>query len=124
MRITTTFSAFFIDVLASFNPPPPFFPSPPWNQAFAPLSDATRAFAVGAGADTMPDTGDENLIVQQSTSIFSAGGCTLPLATSLSARLRGQQPFVPIGPGWGLIQSAGPNGTIGNGDDQLILAYY
>ncbi len=121
----TTFSAFFIDVLASFNPPPPFFPSPLWNLAFAPLADATRAFAVDAGADTIPDTGDENLIVQQSTSIFSAGGgSTLPLAMSLSTRLTGQQPFVPIGPGWGLIQSAGPNGTIGNGDDQLILAYY
>lgn len=121
----TTFSAFFIDVSASFNPPPPFFPSPPWNLGFAPLADATRAFAVDAGADTIPDTGDENLIVQQSKAVFSVGsGSTLPLATSLSTRLTGQQPFVPIGPGWGLIQSAGPNGTFGNGDDQLILAHY
>jgi len=60
-----------------------------------------------------------------SKTVFSVGsGSTLPLATSLSTRLTGQQPFVPIGPGWGLIQSAGPNGTFGNADDQLILAHY
>ena len=38
--------------------------------------------------------------------------------------LAGNQPFVPVGPGWGLILSPGPNGTFNNADDVVMLARY
>jgi hypothetical protein len=34
------------------------------------------------------------------------------------------EPFVPVGPDWGVIQSPGPNGIYQGNDDRIIFARY
>jgi hypothetical protein len=108
-----------------------FFSPPLWSQATLATSDDTRAFAIGDGLDGFTTTGDEKLLVFQSKSLGTpASASTLPMATGLNVPVRSvvgagrTSSFVPVGPGWGLMQSPGRNGTFNNADDPLILVYY
>ncbi|HEX5136609.1 MAG TPA: IPT/TIG domain-containing protein [Planctomycetota bacterium] len=103
----------------------PFSIIPNLIQNVAPLSDGNRMFAVSPGPDAAFLTGDDTLEIYQSLALGQAGSaCQLPLAAMPTAPVNGALPFVPIGPGWGLLQSAGIDGAFGNIDDQLILVQY
>jgi len=93
-------------------------------QNLVPLSDTNRAFALSPGLDAAFGTMDDTLEVYQSRSIGQARSASQLPVTRPGAPVTGIQPFVPIGPGWGLLQSPGANGVFGDGDDQLILASY
>jgi len=94
-------------------------------QAIAPLTDADRAFAISPGGDGVFQTADDVFEVHQSRALGAARSATrLPISALPAARVMGTEPFVPIGPGWGLIQSPGTNTTWGDLDDQLILVDY
>jgi len=93
-------------------------------QTVAPLTDADRAFAVSPGPDGAFGTPDDTLEIYQSRALLQLiSASQLPL-NHPTAPVTGNLPFVPIGPGWGLVQSPGPNGIFGNSDDQLLLASY
>ncbi len=102
-----------------------FAVTPFWLLNFRPLTDADRAFAT-AGGGTGFGSGNEVLIVQQSRALGSAGdAATLPLGGGPGvAPVLAGFPFVPVGPGWGLIQSPGPNGTFRDLDDRILLVRY
>ncbi len=94
-------------------------------QNVAPLSDADRVFAVSPGPDGAFQTPDDTLEVYQTRSLGQARSVTpLPLNALPVARVMGTLPFVPVGPGWGLLQSPGTDTIFGNTDDQLILVTY
>jgi len=89
-----------------------FAGAPLWMHGTLAASDETRVFAVGAGIDLLYGSGDEELLVFQAKSLGSGvASATLPLSHSgfivragpAQARTR----FVPVGPGWGLMQSPG-----------------
>jgi len=103
----------------------PFALTPLWPLNFRPFSDSERAFAT-AGGGLGFGSGTEILIVQQSRALGSAtDAATLPLGGGAGvAPVAAGFPFVPVGPGWGLIQSPGPNGTFRDLDDRIILARY
>lgn len=104
-----------------------FLSSLPWAQGFVPLTDDDRAFAIGAGPDSLPNSGDEVLLVRQTRALGAVtDGVTLPLSPAASAPARGTEPFVPVG-AWGLLQSPGspnPVPTFGDANDVLVLARY
>jgi len=103
----------------------PFSIIPNLLQNLVPLSDGDRMFAVSPGPDGAFLTADDTLEIYQSAALGQARSVTqLPLAVMPVAPVNGAQPFVPIGPGWGLMQSAGLNGAFGNIDDQLVLIRY
>jgi hypothetical protein len=107
---------------------------PGWSQAFAPLTDFDRVFAIGPGADGTLGSGDETLLVFQTRALGApTDAATLPLALPSAPAnpptLGFELPFVPIGPGWGLLQSPGvpfglPNPAFGDGNDLLLLVRY
>jgi hypothetical protein len=103
----------------------PFSAAPAWSQAFSPRTDGSRGFAVGPGADLAYGTGDETLLVFVPRAIAAAVSVSiLPLALQPAAPAAGAEPFVPIGPSWGMAQSPGPDGLFGTADDALLLARY
>ncbi len=99
--------------------------TPLWPLNFRPFADAERAFAT-AGGGLGYGSGTEILIVQQSRVLGAAtDAATLPLGGGAGvAPVLAGFPFVPVGPGWGLVQSPGPNGTFADLDDRIILARY
>jgi hypothetical protein len=106
-------------VVESFSLAPRLF------QNLAPLSDSDRVFAVSPGPDGVFPTTDDTLEVYQTRSLAAARSASqLPISAQPTAPVTGTLPFVPIGPGWGLLQSPGINGTFGDLDDQLILVTY
>ncbi|MHC4958520.1 MAG: IPT/TIG domain-containing protein [Planctomycetota bacterium] len=101
----------------------PFGPPSIWTAAFNPLGDNDRLFLVSAGVDNTVGTGDEGLVVHQSLAIGeNVSTAQLPLAVAATEPLTGAEPYVPVGPGWGVIQSPGSDGIYGTGDDQIIAA--
>lgn len=102
-----------------------FIAGPPWQHGFASLTDSSRAFAIGSGPDQSWNTGDEVLFVYQSIAAgLGADGATLPLAPDPFTPLGNSLPFVPVGFGWGLIQSPGLNLGFLSIDDRILIAYY
>ncbi|MGH7163177.1 MAG: hypothetical protein ACREID_06820, partial [Planctomycetota bacterium] len=102
----------------------PFLAPSRWNHAFPAQVDSTRGFAIGSGPDTAVGTGDEQLLVHQTRALGAAAdGSLLPLALPAAPLLATALPFVPVGPGWGLVQSPG-NAVFGDADDVLVLARY
>jgi hypothetical protein len=100
-----------------------FLSVPTWPGGLVPLVDQTRTFAIG-DPDGTPGTGDETLLVHQSAALGN-----LTDAASLALALAGvpvtlAEPFVPVGPDWGVIQSPGPNGIYQGNDDRIIFARY
>jgi hypothetical protein len=94
-------------------------------QNVAPLSDADRVFAVSPGPDGAFQTLDDTLEVRQTRSLGQVRTTSqLPISAQPVARVTGNLPFVPVGPGWGLLQSPGTNAVFGDADDQMILATY
>jgi len=94
-------------------------------QAIALLTDADRAFAISPGGDGVFQTADDVFEVFQVRALGAARSATrLPISALPAARVMGTVPFVPIGPGWGLLQSTGTNTIWGDLDDQLILVDY
>ena len=103
-----------------------FIVGPPWNHGFAPLTDLTRGFAIGRGLDNTANTGDETLLVYQGIHVGTGvDGNELPLSNNVTQnRLRLSEPFIPIGPGWGVVQSVGQNGFVLSADDRIVIAFY
>ncbi len=110
----------------------PFVTVPRWGRGFLPRTDATRVFVVGPGADGVAGTLDDELIVHQTRALGDARDAT-PLPMSLAGAPVNPPnlaplPFVPIGPGWGLMQSpgagVGPLPLFGDADDQLLVVRY
>lgn len=94
-------------------------------QAVVALSDADRVFAVSPGPDGAFQSPDDTLEVYQTRSLGQSRSVTpLPVSALPVARVMGTLPFVPVGPGWGLLQSPGTDVIFGNADDQLILVTY
>lgn len=95
-------------------------------QAIAPLSDSDRAFALAPGGDGVFGTADDLLEVYQSRALGAAADASrLPASALPVAQVLGSTvTFVPVGPGWGLIQSPGAFGVWGDLNDQLILVSY
>ncbi|MGQ0612661.1 MAG: IPT/TIG domain-containing protein [Planctomycetaceae bacterium] len=114
-----------LDAAASFAQP--FVTVPRWGRGFLPRTDLERLFAVGPGADGVAGTLDDELIVHQTRALGQARDATpLPLAAAgapVNPPNLAPLPFVPIGPGWGLMQSPGAGGgplpLCGDADDQL-----
>ncbi|MEE8105177.1 MAG: IPT/TIG domain-containing protein [Planctomycetota bacterium] len=100
-----------------------FATAPIWDHAFAPHTDQTRAFAIDAGANGFGD-GDEALLIYQAASLGQFVESLALVMAQPGTPATGLEPFVPIGPGWGLIQSPGLDGTYGGADDQLLLVRY
>ncbi len=101
-------------------------------QLIAALTDSERVFTVTLGPDGAANTGDELIVIYQSgildTAVIgqSADSTTLP-AAGVQTPLSGQQPFVPIAAGWGLVQSPGPDALLNGGagtDDRMIAVRY
>jgi len=89
------------------------------------LADADRAFGVSPGGDNTFGTIDDMLEVFQSRAIAAGNSaCRLPASGGTTAPASGLVSFVPIGPGWGLLQSPGFNLTFQTADDQLIFLSY
>jgi len=102
----------------------PFAPGPTWPHNPLSPGGQDRAFGVSPGGDGAPGTGDETLLVFQSRAVGTIVNVTsLPMATPQSP-VPAATPFIPIGSGWGLIQSPGFNGLFGDGNDLLILVQY
>jgi hypothetical protein len=100
-----------------------FLSVPTWGGGLVPLTDQSRTFAIG-DPDGAPMSGDETLLIHQSASLGNAvDAATLPLA-SVGAPATLAQPFVPVGPDWGVIQSPGPDRTYQTNDDRIIFARY
>jgi hypothetical protein len=100
---------------------------PAWNQAVPPLTDQYRAFGVGAGSDSVYGTGDERLLVHQTLALgYDTEVSTLPMGITMGGPVTGLESFVPVGPGWGVMQSPGPlpGLTYGGGDDLVIIVRY
>jgi hypothetical protein len=95
----------------------PFAPLLSWTQGVPALSDGRRIFAASA------TTG---LLVFQTRAVGAPRSASaLPLATIPAPLFPfGIQPFVPIGDGLGVMQSPGPDGTLGTVDDQILFARY
>ena len=95
-----------------------------WNQLVPPMTDATRAFAVGPGLGRIYNDGNEQLIVLQSKALGTfVDGALLPLALS-GAPATGNEAFVPIGNSWGIIQSPGASQTYGDANDRILIVRY
>ena len=99
-----------------------------WRQLFVPSADRNRVFVVSAGADGVPLSGDERLLVHQ-TLVAGAGGLDLADLPILGANAPVDDglPLIPIGYSWGVIQSPGANGLFGpvsGGDDQILVVHY
>jgi hypothetical protein len=105
--------------------PQPFSLVPDQFLTLAPLTDATRAFALAPGGDNVFGTNDDTLEVYQSRSLAAnRSAVELPAGALPAARVSGTVPLVPIGPSWGLLQSPGANTTFGDGDDVLIVVTF
>jgi len=109
-----------------------FVMPPSWPMATAQLADSTRAFGIGNGLDGTPQTGDEELLVYQSSIVEAASGAAtsrLPLSVDFNSPIRSALPanpirFVPVGPGWGVIQSPGRNLAFLGADDMIVVVQY
>jgi hypothetical protein len=98
---------------------------PAWNQGAVATTDMDRGFGVGAGSDGNYGTGDEWLLVHQTLALGETNQFSvLPMGHPQEGRIPGTLPFVPVGPGWGLIQSPGISGVYGDGTDRLLLVRY
>lgn len=95
-------------------------------QTIAPLCDGDRAFALAPGGDNVFGTNDDILEVYQSRALAEGTNASrLPVAALPAAQVLGLSvTFVPVGPGWGLVQTPGAFGVWGDGNDQLILVRY
>jgi hypothetical protein len=93
-------------------------------QTVLPLTDGDRAFAFSAGGDTLFGTNDDILEVYQSRALGEARSATRLPAAAPASPLISTGVFVPIGPGWGVAQSPGPNGIYGNLDDGFVILRY
>ncbi len=95
---------------------------PLWDQLTAARADDSRVFVVGRGPDALPATSNEVLIVHQTRSLSQiTDSVTLPV--TVAQPLTNTLPFVPIGNGWGLVQSPG-NLVFGNAFDVLVVIHY
>lgn len=107
--------ALFVDSSAAGSTP--FAGAQPWSQVPASPGDQDRAFGVVAGAGA-------RLIVHQSRALGAVVSVSsLPLS-DFGAPAAGGQPFVPIGPGWGLMQSPGNDGVFGVNLDSILVVRY
>jgi hypothetical protein len=114
--------AILIDTLGA---PQSFSQAPNLPLTVLPLADADRAFALSPGGDTLFGTNDDILEVYQSRAAGAlVSASRLPAAALPAGKLIANDVFVPIGPGWGVVQSPGPNGTYGNVDDALVILRY
>lgn len=97
----------------------------PWQQGGAPSGDAYRGFGIEAGPDGTYATGDERLAVQVTRAIGAArDGVLLPLGLGQPTPMTGTRPLVPVGPSWGVVQSSGPDGAFGTGDDIVVFVRF
>ncbi|MHC4225275.1 MAG: hypothetical protein ACYSUN_14900, partial [Planctomycetota bacterium] len=98
---------------------------PAWNQAVPALTDQYRAFGVGTGPDNVYGTGDERLLVHQTLALgYDTETSILPMGIAMGGPVTGLESFVPVGPGWGVMQSPGPIAGYGGGDDLLLFVRY
>ena len=106
---------FHIDALATSSTA--FSGGPTWTQVPASPSDAARAYGVIPGASG-------RLLVFQTRALGATVSVSLLPMFDFGAPAAGGQPFVPIGPSWGLIQSPGNDGTFGVNLDSIIVVRY
>lgn len=106
--------------------PTSFVGVPNQFQTIAPLTDGDRAFALAPGGDNAFGTNDDFLEVYQSRALAeNTNTARLPVAALPLAQVLGLSvTFVPVGPGWGLIQSPGALGVWGDGNDIVIIVSY
>ncbi|MHC4971767.1 MAG: IPT/TIG domain-containing protein [Planctomycetota bacterium] len=94
-----------------------FLAMPTLNQATVVLTDADRAFGVtaaGGGALTVHQTRALGALTDTSS---------LPVALAPAAPILGTEPFIPVGPSWGLIQSPGMGGFASGTEAVLVVRY-
>jgi len=98
-----------------------------WTQTAPILGDDVRVFAVGAGADTVGNTGDETLQVWQTRALGATDDAVvLPLSTGPTTPVPLAVPFVPVSTDWGVILSPGLDKVFSGtpADDMLVIARY
>jgi len=111
-----------------------FAGAPLWPQGTLAATDGTRVFAIGAGADhPLYGSGNEELLVFQTKSLGSSvAAATLPMSPPVGYRVfaspsqlaQARTPFVPVGTGWGLMQSPGFGAVFSLGTDRLLVVSY
>ena len=82
---------------------------PKWGQALPPTTDGTRAFAVGAGPDGAPGTGDEQIIVHVPAALGrTRDAVALPLSPP-GFVINPVYPVTALGLDYGVMQQPGSN---------------
>jgi hypothetical protein len=91
---------------------------PALNQAIPVLTDDDRAFGVTV-------TGGSALLVHQTRALGAlTDSSTLPVDLPPGAPITGSEPFVPVGMGWGLVQTPGSTGAYRDGADAVLVVRY
>ena len=95
-----------------------FSAAPTLNQAIVVLTDADRAFG-------LTTVGGSALLVHQTRALNAfADTSALPVDLPGAAPITGTEPFVPVGPDWGLVQSKGMTAFWGDGADVVLVVRY
>lgn len=100
-----------------------FLAVPAWPGGLVPLTDQTRTFAIG-DPDGTPMSGDETLLVHQAAALGNLTDAASLALAGVGAPATLAEPFVPVGPNWGVIQSPGPDKIYQTNDDRIIFARY
>ncbi|MHC4548363.1 MAG: IPT/TIG domain-containing protein [Planctomycetota bacterium] len=103
----------------------PFALVPTLTQALRAHTDADRAFGASPGPDGSWGTSDDSLTVHQTRALgLGIDIASLPIQQLPGLPITGQEPFVPIGPDWGIIQSPGPLRVYLGPSDQVLVVRY
>jgi len=108
--------------------------APTWGQGTLAAVDSTRVFAIGTGPDA-PNygTGNETLIVLQAKAVgLGIATSLLPMSGALgyfvnaapSQAAQARTPFVPVGSGWGLMQSPGTTNAFSSAGNRVLIVSY